>query len=543
MKIVVADSMDPVSRRLFDDAFSTDTVVHINDFPNREAKLKQQIGDANFLVVRSATKVTKELLDEAPRLIGVVRAGSGVDGIVTNECERRNIAVINTPDASTNSVAEVTVASMLSLRRRTLQTHVAMLTGRWDDIAGSSDKIPNPLDIRTDAIAESTVAAIIGLLRKMPQTHVAMVTGNWNKAMGFELAGKTIGIIDHRGIASHLAKLLQGFGVNILVYDHSKKLNGDPNIRKVELGELVRASDIVVLQADSNDETRNSIDANTIANMKDGAFFVSFAPDLLIDGEALHRALKNGKLSGAHLDVLEPGEYYTGLIKLANHQRNLKGEIINIAFSRQVDSVTLAGSTVGIVGYGRIGKCVTNLLQHFGVNIVTYDPFQEVNLPHTVGRQVGLDELLAISNVVTLHSQLTDDTRDMINARALAEMPEGAHLINFGRGGMVDENALAEALAGRKLSGAHLDVFKKEPYQGVLVEAARGNNVSFSCHIGANTVEAQQRIALSLIAQIRNVMATKEIQADRRTFASAPIPTRAGHPVPILSPVAVGKRG
>lgn len=124
----------------------------------------------------------------------------------------------------------------------------------------------------------------------------------------------------------------------------------------------------------------------------------------------------------------------------------------------------LTGKTVGLVGFGRIGRRLAELLSGFGVTILAYDPF--INEEAAKERQVhaaDLDELLAKSDVVSLHLPSTKETHHLINAENIAKMKDGAYLINTARGALVDEQALYEALVSGKLSGASLDVFEKEP--------------------------------------------------------------------------------
>ena len=124
----------------------------------------------------------------------------------------------------------------------------------------------------------------------------------------------------------------------------------------------------------------------------------------------------------------------------------------------------LTGKTVGLVGFGRIGRRLAELLAGFGVTILAYDPF--INEEAAKERHVqvtGLDELLERSDVVSLHLPSTKETHHLINAESIAKMKDGAYLINTARGALVDEQALYDALVKGKLSGASLDVFEKEP--------------------------------------------------------------------------------
>ena len=124
----------------------------------------------------------------------------------------------------------------------------------------------------------------------------------------------------------------------------------------------------------------------------------------------------------------------------------------------------LTGKTVGLVGFGRIGKRLAELLSGFGVTLLVYDPYvaDEVVAAHH-GRRAALEELLRSADVVSLHLPSTPETRHLLNAERIACMKDGAYLINTARGALVDEAALTEALKSGKLAGAGLDVYETEP--------------------------------------------------------------------------------
>jgi D-3-phosphoglycerate dehydrogenase / 2-oxoglutarate reductase len=156
----------------------------------------------------------------------------------------------------------------------------------------------------------------------------------------------------------------------------------------------------------------------------------------------------------------------------------------------------LNGKTLGIVGLGRIGSRVAVRARAFGMRIIAFDPyiastaFERVN-----AEQLELDELLAQSDMITVHTPLTEETRGMLDATHIAKMKDGVVLVNVARGGIYDEAALAEALNRGKVSGAAVDVFVEEPpgKDNPLVSA---KNIILSPHIGANTIEAQDRVAV-----------------------------------------------
>jgi len=172
----------------------------------------------------------------------------------------------------------------------------------------------------------------------------------------------------------------------------------------------------------------------------------------------------------------------------------------------------LKGRTLGIVGLGRIGTEVARRASAFEMEVIAFDPyvpdgrFQGLR----VQRAESLVALLAHSDVVTVHTPLTDETRGMLGRRELAKFKPGAVLLNIARGGIVEEDALAEALASGKLAGAALDVFTAEPLPAAnpLRDVP---NLFLTPHIGASTVEAQRNVARDVCAAVRDTLLGGEL--------------------------------
>ena len=158
--------------------------------------------------------------------------------------------------------------------------------------------------------------------------------------------------------------------------------------------------------------------------------------------------------------------------------------------------VEVKGKTLGIVGYGHIGPQVGLLAEAFGMKVVFYDI--EKKLPLSAARSLSsLDELLAISDFVTLHVPETELTKNMLDKKRISLMKDGAYLLNLSRGTVVDLSALKDALVEKKLAGASLDVYPQEPKsnkEGFSHELAEFDNVILTPHIGGSTEEAQANI-------------------------------------------------
>lgn len=162
----------------------------------------------------------------------------------------------------------------------------------------------------------------------------------------------------------------------------------------------------------------------------------------------------------------------------------------------------LAGKTLGVVGIGNIGSVLVDRALALKMRVIAYDPFISAEAATRLGVQlVALDALWGEADVISLHVPLTDQTKNLVNAAVLAKVKKGALLVNCARGGIVDEQALSDALASGHLGGAALDVFEKEP-------PAPGHplfqqeNLVCTPHIGASTEEAQSAVAIAVAEQL-----------------------------------------
>ncbi|MFO1294462.1 MAG: NAD(P)-dependent oxidoreductase [Rubrivivax sp.] len=171
-----------------------------------------------------------------------------------------------------------------------------------------------------------------------------------------------------------------------------------------------------------------------------------------------------------------------------------------------------AGKTLGLVGLGSIGRATAGLARALGMQAIAYDALLAVDDPACAAagvRRCGLDELLAEADVVSLHLPLLDSTRGLFDAARLARMKRGAVLVNTARGGIVDEHALAAALASGALGGAALDVFEHEP----LPAAAHFDgcpNLILTPHVAGVTREANERVSFLIAERVLEVLQARE---------------------------------
>lgn len=169
--------------------------------------------------------------------------------------------------------------------------------------------------------------------------------------------------------------------------------------------------------------------------------------------------------------------------------------------------IEVSGKTLGLIGCGNIGSVVADRAQGLKMKVIAYDPFLTPERAEGLSvRKVSLDDLFAESDFITLHTPLTDQTRRIIDRRAIATMKDGVRIINCARGGLIDEEALADALKEGKVAGAAVDVFEKEPAtENVLFDAP---NLIATPHLGASTTEAQVNVAMQVAEQMSDYLLT-----------------------------------
>lgn len=187
------------------------------------------------------------------------------------------------------------------------------------------------------------------------------------------------------------------------------------------------------------------------------------------------------------------------------HNSLLRGEWAR----SQYVGAELAGKTLGVIGFGYIGRLVARRARAFGMEIIAYDPYVDAEVAAAMGVELHtLPDLLARSNIITLHSVVTPETTQMINAETISQMKEGMIVVNVGRGKLIDEEALAEALQNGKVAAAALDVFQNEPPEGSPLIGMP--NVLHTPHLGASSREAQRRVAVEMVEQVVDALRGEE---------------------------------
>ena len=180
---------------------------------------------------------------------------------------------------------------------------------------------------------------------------------------------------------------------------------------------------------------------------------------------------------------------------------------------KKYEGVELYNKTLGILGMGRIGTELARRAIAFGMRVVAYDPYLSTSRARSLQVELveDLDELVPLADFITMHMPLTDETRHMLDARRLALCKKGLRIVNCARGGLIDEAALGEALAGGHVAAAALDVYEVEPPPADFALRS-APNIVFTPHLGASTAEAQENVGIEIAQAIRAALLEGEIR-------------------------------
>jgi D-3-phosphoglycerate dehydrogenase len=229
--------------------------------PEKDGPIEKQIIGFDCVVVRSATKITKEVIDAADRLKLIVRAGVGLDNVDKAAADAKGVVVQNTPEAPSVSVAEMVFSLMFALARKIAQADSLMKNERWEK----------------------------------------------KKLSGTELWQKTIGIVGFGRIGLEVGKRAKAFGMNVLAYDviNIDKICKEIGAKKADLDTIIEKADYITLHVPLIPQTKGMIGAKQLKKMKKTAFLINTARGGVIDEKALLEALNAGEIAGAGIDVFE----------------------------------------------------------------------------------------------------------------------------------------------------------------------------------------------------------------------------------------------
>lgn len=264
MKVLVSDKLGEAGIELFKNEAGIELDVKTGLTPEA---LKQEIGAYDALVIRSATKVTADIIGAAKNLKVIGRAGIGLDNVNVPAATQKGIVVMNTPTGNTTTTAEHAIAMMMALSRNIPQATISLKAGRWEK----------------------------------------------KKLEGRELMNKTLGLLGFGKIGSIVADRARGLRMKVIVFDpnvNPEKIK-EAGYESVSLDELYARSDYITIHVPKMEKTVNLLNAEAFAKMKNGVMVINCARGGIIDEAALYDALKSGKVAGAALDVFAkepPGE-------------------------------------------------------------------------------------------------------------------------------------------------------------------------------------------------------------------------------------------
>ena len=258
MKVLVSDTLSEVGVKIFEETEGIEVDVKTGLAPE---ELKEIIGQYDGLAIRSATKVTSEIIDAADNLKVIGRAGIGLDNVDIPAASRRGIVVMNTPEGNTITTAEHTMSMIMSLSRNIPQATASLKAGKWEK----------------------------------------------KKLQGRELFNKTLGLLGAGHIGQIVANRAQGMKMKVIVFDPYLKpeMVEKLSIEPVSLDELLSRADIITIHTPKTEETTNLINKDTIARMKKGAMVINCARGGIVNEKDLYEALESGHLAGAAVDVFE----------------------------------------------------------------------------------------------------------------------------------------------------------------------------------------------------------------------------------------------
>jgi D-3-phosphoglycerate dehydrogenase len=370
LKIALLEKVHPAAVEVFER--SGYLVEYSPDAPDEDA-LKELIKDAHIIGLRSRTKLRKEHLQSATRLLSVGCFSVGTDQVDLNTATSCGVPVFNAPFSSTRSVAELAIGNILALARRTFAKSAKLHNGEWDkSLAGAT-----------------------------------------------EVRGKTVGIIGYGHIGQQVGLLAEALGMNVAFYDLLKKLSLGRAYPVDTLEELVAKSDFVSLHIPQTKKTTDLVNAKLLSEFKNGACLINLSRGKVVDIAALVDALKSGKLSGVALDVFpeEPAQ------TIAEFESPLRG-LDNVILTPHIGGSTEeAQYNIGVEVANSLIKFIELGSTEGAVN------FPAVNLPHLAGTHRILNVHQNMPGALSEINQVISDLQANIEAQYLGTFRDIGYLI------------------------------------------------------------------------------------------------------------------
>ncbi|RKY38570.1 MAG: phosphoglycerate dehydrogenase [Candidatus Omnitrophota bacterium] len=328
-KILISDKLAEEGIKILKDA---DFIVDCKYKLDKE-ELKKVIKDYDAIIVRSQTKLTKDILEEADSLKFIGRAGVGIDNVDLETATKKGIIVMNAPGGNTVSTSE------------------------------------------------HTFALILSLARKIPYAHNSLKEKEWNRSRfrGVELQSKVLGIIGLGRIGKEVAKRGIAFGMEVLAYDPfiSYEIADSLGVRLIDLKELLQKADFITIHTPLTEETKNLISFDEFALMKPTAYLINCARGGIVDEEALYHALSTGKIAGAAVDVFakEP--------PLDSKLLQLENIVVtpHLGASTEEAQINVAIEIANCIKDAFLGKAIKNAVNYIQLDPETYrkiKPYMEL---------------------------------------------------------------------------------------------------------------------------------------------------------------------
>ena len=326
-KVLISDNLSAEGVAVFRNTPGIEVDVMTNLTPD---ELRGVIKEYDGLVIRSATKVTKEIIDAAENLKVIGRAGSGLDNVDIGAASKRGIVVMNTPGGNTITTGEHAIALMVSLARKIPQATASMKAGKWEK----------------------------------------------NKFIGNELFNKVLGVIGIGRVGSIVADRALGLKMRVIAYDPfiSREAAEKLGITLVSLDELLKEADFITIHTPMTKETRGLINANAFDKMKKGVYIINCARGGIVSEKDLYDALVSGKVAGAALDVFEEEPTKNmDLISLPNvictpHLGASTDEAqinVAVAIAKQMAAYLTTGEIVNAVNFPSVSAELLNVIEPY----------------------------------------------------------------------------------------------------------------------------------------------------------------------------------
>jgi D-3-phosphoglycerate dehydrogenase / 2-oxoglutarate reductase len=389
-RVLISDKMDPNAARIFREAG-----LEVDEKPGlTKDELKAIIGDYDGLAIRSATKVTADVLDAAPALKVIGRAGIGVDNVDIPAATARGVVVMNTPFGNSITTAEHAIALMFALARQLPEADASTQAGKWEK----------------------------------------------NRFMGVELTAKTLGLIGCGNIGSIVADRALGLKMRVIAYDPflTEERALDLGVEKVELDQLLARADFITLHTPLTDQTRNILSAANLAKTRKGVRIINCARGGLIDEAALKAGLDSGHIAGAALDVFveEPATANPlfgapGLVATPHLGASTTEAQVNVALqvAEQMSDFLIRGGVINALNMPSLSaeeaprlKPYMALAERLGslVGQLAHGGLERISI-ETEGAAAELNQKPISSAVLAGLMRVHSDTVNMVNAPFLAK--------------------------------------------------------------------------------------------------------------------------